>query len=239
MFNVIASLNLFQNIHPDTLAAINSSAKIKSFKKGTFLNAEPDNAYLYYILKGHVKYFKETQDGQETVIDVLSTSHFLGENLCFNRDYKRHHTQCINTVELMMWPIPTIRKLLHADHQLSLNFLEQKIQEQCRFESHIEGLTTHSAEQRVADLLLKLYNTKEGVVDSKAAVKAPLSTRRKIILKLPYGKSLMAARLNMRPETFTRVLQKVGAQCQMKVMGSMLYVDSLVPLTKTLSDYLT
>jgi CRP-like cAMP-binding protein len=224
MFSVIKSLELFQNIHLTTLESLASTVKIKSYKKGAFLNADPSNAYFYNILKGHVKYFKETQDGKETVIDVLSAPHFLGENLCFNRHYKLHHTQCIETVELMAWPTTSIRKWLHEDHQLSLNFLENKMKEQCHLESYLEELSTQSAEQRIGDLLLKLYNENKKKFSQKTS-----SQQKEFVMKLPYDKALIAAKLNMRPETFTRVLHKLAAQCQMKIAGSLLSVSAFSP----------
>lgn len=48
-----------------------------------------------------------------------------------------------------------------------------------------------------------------------------------MILKLPYDKALIAARLNMRPETFSRVMQKVSAECNIDVQGYILKINSI------------
>ena len=242
---LIPSLSLFQSITSNTLKTIISTSKIKSFRKNTFLNTDHAHSYFAYILKGHVKIFKETVEGKETVLDILAKQHFFGEDLCFEEHPPCPCIQCIDEVDLIIWPTSTVKRLLHEEHQLCLNFLKHKIHKQYHLENNIEHLTTKNAEQRIGNLLLNLVERADQTDCSNKAAHAtnhdfPLCSQKnknsdKIVFKLPYDKSLIAAQLNMRPETFTREIQKLCANCDMELKGSTLFIDSLDPLRQTVA----
>jgi len=57
----------------------------------------------------------------------------------------------------------------------------------------IESLKTQTASQRVAHFLLRLCSTHEG----------------KVVVSLPYDKSVISARLGIQPESLSRILSRL------------------------------
>jgi CRP-like cAMP-binding protein len=217
---IIPSLKLFQNIQTETLEIILSTAKIKTYKKGVSWS-DPLGEYIacFYIMKGAIKLFKQTQEGKEIIIDILSKSHFFGEQQFFGQTGDPYWLEVIKPLQILSWPFDVFKKMLFSDHQLALNFLKNKILKQQELEHDIEDLTSYTAEQRIACLLLKLSGVEKKTGDEK------------IVLKLPYDKALIAAKLKMRPETFTRAMHKLCENCHIRLVGNILYIDSLAPLT--------
>jgi hypothetical protein len=51
-----------------------------------------------------------------------------------------------------------------------------------------------------------------------------------VTLHLPYDKTLIASRLGMKPETFSRALAKLKEQTGIRIVGPTVYIDRLQTL---------
>ena len=209
-------LELFKNILPETLQTIRTEVKQRHYPKGTLVlaNASFERCFCY-IITGYVKLFKETYEGEEVILDLLSSGYFFGEQTLFEKKAEHLYSiQAVSDLELFTWSVSLIRQLIDQDHQLAINFLKNNLLKQNDLAIELQHLSHQKAEQRLGCLLLRLCGMQE-------------TTQKEMILKLPYDKALIAARLNMRPETFSRAMQKVSSECNIDVQGHVLKINSI------------
>lgn len=208
------NISLFTKISSASLNDIEKSIDKSFYKRGTIiLNPSSVKNTLLFVVRGWVKLFTGTAEGEEVIVDVLNENHFWGEEFIFEKDENNNYSaQAITDVEIFTLPIQLLKRLIKIDHQLSLNFLEYIIQKQKNLNMEVEHLSIQNALQRVGCFILRLCRMKQG---------------KNITLRLPYDKNLLATRLGIRPETFSRILKKLGKECNIKIEDDTLHIKDI------------
>ncbi len=189
------------------------NAHIEEHKKGSviFFHSEPIECF-YIILSGWVRLFRESTDGKESIVDLITRGDIVGEEAVFHSAQFSFSGQAVDgRVAVLEIPVRIMRKLMASDHKITMNMLDVTTRRVNQLRSNIERLTVMSAPQRVVSLLLKLYNGKD-----------------KTFL-LPYDKSIAASYLGMKAETLSRVLNDLK-KFGVKVNGSFVTIESIQQL---------
>lgn len=212
--SVLPKFSLFQNIQAQSLAAITRSSKLNYLKKGTIFYNAKENAksYFYFIAKGWVKLFTVSLAGQEIIRDILNDTHYFNEGLLFRNQSEPICAQAISELQLIAIPIILLRQCLAQDQQLAINLLRESLQKQCELNQTVEHLAIQNAAQRIGCFLLRLCPAEKTVEYS---------------LHLPYDKILVAHRLGMCAETFSRALVKLCKSCCIQVAGDIIHIPQL------------
>lgn len=185
---------LFGGLPPDTLETLLHEARITEQPRGKllFLRGEPAN-WFFLLLDGWVKVFRDTPDGEQTVIAIMKPGETIAEAaIFFGSDYPAS-AEVVDNARLLEIPAGTLLNQLRQDPDLGLKLLGALSMRLRHLVRHIEQLQARSTSQRLGDFLLALCEAEEGPVS----------------LKLPYDKSLIAARLGMKPESLSRALAKL------------------------------
>ncbi len=82
---------------------------------------------------------------------------------------------------------------------------------------NVEHLSIQNAAQRIGCFILRL---------------CPIDKTEDITINLPYDKALVAAKLGIRPETFSRALMKLRKSCNIEVNGDSIYIVNINTLNK-------
>ncbi len=146
----------------------------------------------YIICSGTVRLFREDSKGHEKTIDILTS----GQTLCdreFFDGLKNHNANCqvVNDTIVMKFPIMWLRESAQKYNAFALNLLSFIAKIANRAEIDAEHQATMSSAQLVACFLKRicvLYNLNPSE------------------FTLPYSKGLIASRLGMEIETFSRTL---------------------------------
>lgn len=217
----IQELNIFNGISARTLNDLASFAKIQHYKKKDIILNDKDVKNIFvYILKGWVKLFKDSANGDEIIVDILGDGHHCGEQFIFTiHNQETYQVECISSdLEILILPMTVLKRQLSEDHQLALNFLKDTIEKQYELTLELEHLSIQTALQRMGCFILRLCEQ---------------SSENTAHLRLPYDKSLLATRLGMRAETFSRSLAKLSKACNIGVEGEILHINDI----KKLADY--
>lgn len=194
----IMALPLFAGLDEASLNDILKYARVTSHNKGALIFMQGEQASRFYIiLEGWVKLFKGNVDGQESILQVLSTGDNVLETVIFNDAPLPVNAQAVDHVKLLSIPASMIREKLKHNHTLAVNMLSTVSGRSQALISQFEQLTLKTVTQRVGWFLLKLFLE---------------NGERTQNLKLPYDKSLIAGYLGMKPETFSRTLQALKEQ---------------------------
>jgi len=210
---------LFKDIPAQTLLTICEASNLHFYKKGTlFYTAQAtEKTYFYYIVRGWLKLFTVSSEGVEVIRDILNDTHHFNEGLLFKDNIEPISAQAISDIQVMMTPITVLKQAIEQDAKLAVNLLRETLQKQCELMHTVEHLSIQNAAQRIGCFLLML---------------CPSEKMQAITLHFPYGKALVAARLGMSPETFSRALLKLSGLCQIKVKGEMIYIPEIQLLTQ-------
>ncbi|MDG1287699.1 MAG: Crp/Fnr family transcriptional regulator [Rickettsiales bacterium] len=210
---------LFKNIAPETVGLFVQQASIRSFSKGQMIFAQGGEASSFYlVMHGWVKLFRETLDGEEAVIDVLTTNHLFGETALFEEDTYNLHAEVVEEVDVICLPLSLLKNTITKDAQLAMNMLGAMSRFRKQQDMELEHRTVQNAPQRIGCFLLRLC---------KPDAVTPIR------LNLPYDKTLLASRLGMKPETFSRALARLRDETGIRIKGATVEIDTI----KQLSSY--
>lgn len=213
MTKLISEIQLFHGLSDDILFQLKEIARIHYYKKGAIIfNSQQADIIFGYIIKGWIKLSRSIADGSEVIIDILNDKYFIGENFILENDSESFDAEAISDLELLVFPIKFLRELTNSNHQFSLNLLKWTMQKQHKLTFEMEHLSIKNAAQRIGCFLLRLCTLKKS---------------ENITLRLPYDKALLACRLGMRPETFSRALAKICSECEIKSEEEMLHIKSV------------
>lgn len=189
-------LPLFADLTGEQSALVIQASRLRSLQRGQFLFMYDDKVtHFYVICRGTMQIFRETPDGHEITSDILISGDSIGADEVVQA--KRTHqanARAVDDAALLEIPISWMR-----EHLKNFDYLAPKLFADIASRLHntqieAEHLSTMSAAKIVACYLQKLcvlYNFNPKGFD------------------LPYSKTLIASRLRMELETFSRTLQKL------------------------------
>ena len=210
--------HLFKNLTDDAVNDLSNIAITKECAKGeTLFTNDSEAEYFYIIDKGWVKIFTETLDGQEAITDILSNENFFGEDMLFHKTQHTYSAETIDNTTLIIFPLESLKRYITFYPSLAFSLLEHISNKNQQKDREIEHLNVQNAPQRIGCFLLRLT---QGRMSGS------------IILHLPYEKTLLASRLGMKAETFSRALTKLKNETNISIKGSMITIHAIETLIR-------
>lgn len=214
----LQAIGLFQNVSDAVLTAFSEAARPKAYNKGHLLFQQEDEADAFYLIQsGWVKLFRETLEGDEAIIDILPAGHIFGETAIFEEGLYPYSAEIIEPSNIVSLPADLLQQEIESNPTISLNLLSAMSKHRRQQSREIEHLSIQSAPQRIGCFLLRLC---------KPGHSGPVT------LHLPYDKLLIASRLGMRSETFSRALSKLKKEAGLSVNGSTVYCEDIMNLQR-------
>ncbi len=200
--NIVRGLPLLAGLPEDRLGRLLTGAVPRVHPKGQvlFLQDDPADGF-YVVLSGWVKLFVERSDGEEAVLGVFTRGESFAEAVMFIGGRYPASAQVVEDARLLRFSYRPFSDWIHAEPAAALNMLASMSRHLHHLVREVTQLKTRTASQRVADFLVRLFPTREGSA----------------VVALPYDKSLIAARLGMKPESLSRVLgglRKLGVKSE-------------------------
>ena len=211
---IIKRTPLLMDLPSDDLKGLLDQSHVTDYprNKMLFLRGEPAE-HIYLLLEGWVKVYRDTQEGEQTVIGILKPGETVAEAAIFlGRDYPAS-AEVVSDAKLLEIPSSHFLNLIREDGNIGIRMLGTLSQRMRGLVLHIEQIQARSTPQRLGEFLLGLCREKEGSV----------------VLDLPYDKSLVAARLGMKPESLSRALAKLRVY-EVKTTGHQIELGDIAKL---------
>ncbi|WP_181919343.1 Crp/Fnr family transcriptional regulator [Alkalilimnicola ehrlichii] len=189
---------LFSHLSPTKLNQLTKRVRLIHLERGERLFNHNEPAERFFLLvKGLVKLFRSNAAGEEKVVDVIQPNKTFAEAVMFmeQRSYPVS-AEALQKTQLLAIPNQVYLQLLKDDHQSCLRLLGNLSQRLHRRLTEIEDLTLQSATNRLARYLLRLI---------------PEDADNGTCLRLPAPKQVIASKLAIEPETFSRALKKLSS----------------------------
>ncbi|MGI9501085.1 MAG: Crp/Fnr family transcriptional regulator [Geminicoccaceae bacterium] len=209
-------LPFFAGLEGDEIINLLADAAVRRQSRGTvlFVQDEPADRF-FVVLEGWVKLSRKTRDGHESVIGLFSKGESFAEAAMFESEMFPVDGTVIEDSRLLIIPAGSFRRRLAERPELMFKLIGSMSRHMRRLVQQIEQLTSRTSAERVASFLTAL-----------AKNSAP-----PIRLHLPVDKVLIAGRLGMQPETFSRAIARLR-QHGVTVNGSEVAITDLKRLQR-------
>lgn len=185
---------LFTGLVPDDMRKLLATSSIRRYPDQTTLFLEGESAERFFVvMDGWVKLYRLCEDGHEVVISVISPGESFAEAAIFDSNIYPVSAATITDTRLLVVGAEALLRELKANMDFTFNMLGAMSRHLRGSITLLHQLSAMSSTERLAEFLLGLSEIAEGEVK----------------IKLPLDKSLIAARLGMQPETFSRALGKL------------------------------
>jgi CRP-like cAMP-binding protein len=203
--------HLFSKLTDLQLDKVCQSSQTHQLTEGQMLFNQQDKVTSFYMVtKGKIKLFRMSPDGQEKIIEIVKPGEVFAEALMFSKqeDYPVSSAALCETSVIainakkfyeMLWDSTATCLLLLSDMSFRLRGLV----------SEIDKLTLHSGTCRVASYLI------QEVSDGKEE------------FELDVAKNIIAARLSIKPETFSRIIRDLKNQDILSIKGNSVTVYNM------------
>ena len=194
----IKKSTLFHSVDMQTIESLAKECHKKTFAKGRDIFAMGDKADAFFIiLEGWVKLYRISKDGEEAIIHVFGPGETFAEAAVFN-DTKTYPVNAHALDEVILVEIPRcffVQKI-EEDSRFALRMLGAIAARQHYLVQQIEQVTTRTAPQRIGAFLIRFCKKNK-------------QAKGEWVVHLPYDKSVISTRMNIKPETFSRALAKL------------------------------
>lgn len=217
--DTIASAPMFDGLdrsHAEFLAAQSRPIVLPAgqvlFRRGT-----PSTGF-YVVRDGRIQLSVSNSEGVVKVLEIISPGGAFGHAVMFLRDpYPVDATALVDTY-LVFVPAAAVDRILDGDPamaRLMLASMAKRLQAKVQ---DIAMLSLQSATQRIIAYVL-------GAMRDDAGLTGPSTT-----VELPALKQVLASRLGMTPETFSRAIRTLSVEGLLTVDGSVVQIPDVAAL---------
>jgi len=220
---LLARLPLFQELTADQIAHIAAEAREKRLAKGEMLFQKGDPSRGFYVIVfGQLKLAFPSSSGNEKVVDILGPKQSFGEAVMFmDRPYPVF-AEAISDTLLLHVAKDTVFELLQSDPSFARHMLAGLSMRLHSLVQDVESYSLRSSAQRVIGYLLQ-HCPNEGNGNCEGSID----------ITLPTSKQIIASRLNLTPETLSRIFHDLAEARLITVQGKQITINDL----KRLREY--
>lgn len=208
---ILRNNTLFAGLNDEQFALVLGGSKTLDIKENEVLFRQQQAAeYFYLLVTGDIKLYRLSPDGGEKVIELIRPGQTFAEAVMFMAGgFYPVNAQALTDSRLIRVEMTMFRLLLEHSPQTCLKILGHMSQRLHGAVQEIEQLTLQNAKMRVVQFLLR-----ELPVDAVAPYAMQWSV----------PKTVIASRLSIRPETFSRILQQLIQEQLIRVDGKFIEV---------------
>jgi CRP-like cAMP-binding protein len=206
---VLARLALFSQVSAEQLTRLSAAVQQVRLRRGDVLfhRGEPCTGF-FVVARGQMKLALVSAEGNEKVLEIIGPGESFAEAAMFADRPFPVTASALAATDLLAIPNWAVLDLVDADPMVARRMLAGLSVRLHRLVADVAGLALHSGTQRVIGFLLGQVRAADG-----ASLAGPVRVR------LPVGKAVLASRLSLTPETFSRVLRLLTEQGLVSVDG--------------------
>ena len=197
---------IFDNLSNENIENILALSSFFNIKKNSKLFFKDEEIkYFYIIVKGSAILFENTPDGNQNILQFVKKREIIGEVFSKNFIYS---SVTYEESLIMLIPIKLMRSLVNDNPIFCLNLLKEFSIRNKKIFTFLSLIKVGNAKQRVVQFILSL-----GVDNSKEPIEE---------ITLNFSKAFIASYLNIKPETFSRILQKLKKDGEISIKKNLI-----------------
>ena len=217
---LLTHIPLFNGLAPDEISRIARATREIHASKGDILFHKGDPCTGFHLLVyGQVKLAFTSQQGSEKVVEILQQGQSFGEAVMFMEKPYIVFAQALTDSLLLHVSKQAVFDELARDHNLCRKMLAGMAMRLHQLMNDVESYSLHSGKQRIIGYLLR--ELPEADQNGTA-----------VAVTLPTNKGVIASRLNLTQEHFSRILHELTELGLIAVEGRKIHIPSVANLRK-------
>ena len=193
-WTIVKSTALFGAMPVEAAQSLIGNHGPRAYEKGTMLFRQGEPAAAFFVtLSGWVKIYRTTPDGLDVVLNVFKTGETFAEPAMFLGGLYPASAETVSPARLLRIEGAVLRARIRERPELAMAMLASASHQVKSLVRQIEQIKVRSAAQRIVEFFVQLTPHREGPAE----------------IELPFEKSLLAKRLGMTPESFSRALTRL------------------------------
>jgi len=215
---LLTHIPLFNGLAPEEIARMARSTREIHVSKGDILfhKGDPCNGF-HLLVYGQIKLAFTSSQGSEKVVEIISQGQSFGEAVMFMEKPYIVFAQTLSDSLLLHISKAAVFEELQRDHNLCRKMLAGMAMRLHQLMNDVESYSLHSGKQRIIGYLLR-----ELPEDSLNAAN--------VAITLPTNKGIIASRLNLTQEHFSRILHELTDLKLIVVEGRKIHIPSVARL---------
>lgn len=215
---LLTHIPLFNGLAPEELSRIARGTREIHAAKGDILfhKGDPCNGF-HLLVYGQIKLAFTSSQGSEKVVEIISQGQSFGEAVMFMEKPYIVFAQTLSDSLLLHISKAAVFDELQRDHNLCRKMLAGMAMRLHQLMNDVESYSLHSGKQRIIGYLLR-----ELPEDSLNAVN--------VAITLPTNKGIIASRLNLTQEHFSRILHELTDLKLIVVEGRKIHIPNVARL---------
>ncbi|MCX7171453.1 MAG: Crp/Fnr family transcriptional regulator [Proteobacteria bacterium] len=206
---------LFRELSSEQLALVAAVTREKRLAKGEMLFQKGDAPHgLFVTVMGQIKLAFPSSQGNEKVVSIVGPRQCFGEAVLFmDRPYPVF-AEALSDALLLHISKAAVYELLQRDTTFALHMLAGLSLRLHALVDDVESYSQRSSTQRVIGYLLQLCEREDDGAGEQTAA-------------LPTSKQVIASRLNLTPETLSRIFHDLAEAKLISVHGRQITIHDL------------
>ena len=194
-FEAVMRAPLFRAMGPTIALRLLGDKQPKAYARGegVFVQGEPANGF-FCVLEGWAKLYRPREDGDEVIVAIFAAGETFAEAVMFQGGQYPVSCEAATPSRILKIDAANLRREVMEEPQLVFDMLAAASLRLRELVDEVEQLKARSAPERIAGFLVKQASGTSGAVQ----------------VTLPYEKALIASRLGIQPESFSRALRKLA-----------------------------
>ena len=219
----LGDIYLFKSMSEKQLARVQENSHHFHLEEKTSIFQQGEEAHrFYFLVSGQVKLYRLSEEGDEKIIEIINSRQTFAEAVTF-MDKKNYpvNAETLQKSELISFDMNTFLDIMKESTDTCLNLLGFMCTRMHKWIDEIDSLTLHNATYRLIAYLLD--KVPPGVVE---APQVHLST----------PKNIIASRLSIQPETFSRILSRLNKKGLIISSGQNIILNDIDGLRQLLHE---
>ncbi len=215
---ILANLPLFQQLSEDEIAGLTAGTRAIRLNKGQILFQTGSLLEGFYVVvRGQIKLAFSSPQGNEKVVSIVEPGQSFGEAMMFMEKPSPIFTQALENSRLLYIAKQNIFAAIDRDSAFAHRMLAGLSIRLHGLIEDVENYSLRSSTQRLIGFLLQL---------------AGASASGSVTFVLPASKHVIASRLNLTPETLSRILHGLAEMGLVEVKGRSITVLDIDRLSR-------
>ena len=213
---ILSRLPLFQELAPDQLAKLETACRERRLSKGSMLFQKGDPAKGFFVVVfGQIKLAFPSAQGNEKVVQIVGPRQSFGEAVMFlDLPCPVFAEALVDSLLLHIGSGPVF-ELLETDPLFARRMLAGLSMRLHSLVQDVETYSLRSSAQRVVGYLLQHCPQSEAECEGSFDI------------SLPTSKQVIASRLNLTPETLSRIFHDLATNGLIAVSGKQITINDV------------
>ncbi len=210
----LRKFHLFTALNDQEFAQIKESLQIIQLKSGEYLFKQGEVAEHFFMLrKGFIKLLRISLAGEEKIFDLISPGQTFAEAMMFMPNAVYPVTaQALNESVILCFDSKVFTSILKVSSETSFQLMFHICKRLHMCINEIDNLTLQNATYRIVNYLL---------------YQIPDEYKNAYEINFPIPKQVIASRLSIKPETFSRILRDLTRIGLITVKGRTIYIHNV------------